>query len=73
LDIKAEFKSDQASFQLTALRLACRAHAVVLAGAFYLPGGLIDFGGRVDNGTIEVRGVGTIQDPTWQLIPQLQK
>ncbi len=73
LDIKLEFKSDQASIQLTALRLASGAHAVVLAGAFYLPGGLIDIGGRVDKGTIAVRGIGTMQDPTWQLIPQLQK
>jgi hypothetical protein len=73
LNIKVDFKSDQASFQLTALRLASRGHAVALGGAFYLPGNLIDFGGKVDNGTIDVRGTGTIQDPTWQLIPQVQK
>jgi len=73
LDVQVEFKSDQASFQLTGLRLASRAHAMVLAGAFHLPAGLIDFNGTVDNGTVDVRGTGTIQDPTWQFLPQLQK
>ena len=73
LDIKVEFKSDSATIQITSLELASLLHKAVLAGAFYLPGGLIDLSGTVDNGKIGLRGVGTIQDPTWQLIPDLQK
>jgi hypothetical protein len=28
----------------------------------------VDFVGNVDNGILQVRGFGTIQDPIWQLI-----
>jgi hypothetical protein len=73
LDIKVEFKSDPARIQITSLQLVSRAHIALFAGAFYLPGGLIDLNGTVDNGKIGLRGVGTVQDPTWQLVPDLQK
>lgn len=73
LDIKVGFKLDSATIQIRSLELASLLHKAVLAGAFYLPGGLIDLNGTVDNGKIGLRGVGTIQDPTWQLIPDLQK
>ena len=73
LDVKMAFKSGSAAIQITSLQLASLPHKAVLAGVFYLPGGLIDFSGTVDNGKFGLRGVGTIQEPTWQLIPDLQE
>ncbi len=72
LNINVEFNSDQDSLQLTSLRLSSGTHEAAMTGAFYLPGDF-DLDGKIDNGSIRLKGVGTIHDPIWQLIPQLQK
>jgi hypothetical protein len=69
LDINLGFKLARESFQLVSFQLTSGPHTARLAGSFYFPGGLVDLGGNIDFSSIALRGTGTIQDPTWQLIP----
>jgi hypothetical protein len=43
-------------------------HAAHLSGSLQMQGGIVDFSGNVDRGNRRLRGIGTIQDPIWQLI-----
>ena len=70
LDIKLDFKLARESFQLVSFQLTSGLHTARLAGSFYFPGGWVDLGGNVDHSSVALRGTGTIEDPTWQLIPE---
>jgi len=48
-------------------------HELRLDGSLYLPERLVDLSGDVDNGSFSVRGLGTIQEPIWSLIPPVPK
>jgi hypothetical protein len=67
-DLKLSFRLDPDSLRLISFQLVSGSHAVRLTGSLLLPGELVDFAGNVDDGTFHVRGLGTIQDPIWQLI-----
>jgi hypothetical protein len=68
LDLKLSFRLDPESLRLISFQLVSGSHAVRLTGSLFFPEELVDFAGNVDDGTLHVRGFGTIQDPTWQLI-----
>ncbi|MBV9106392.1 MAG: nuclear transport factor 2 family protein [Verrucomicrobia bacterium] len=48
-------------------------HELGLDGSLYLPERSVDLSGDVDNGSFSVRGLGTIQEPIWSLIPPVPK
>ena len=50
------------------LEVGSGSHAVHLGGSLLFLGGLVDLTGDVDGGSAIVRGVGTIQEPIWELI-----
>ncbi len=68
VDIKLSFRLNRESLRLTSFQLVSGSHAVQLTGSLLLLGELVDFAGKVDDGTMNVRGFGTVQDPIWQLI-----
>ena len=61
LDAKLSFKLDALSLRMNSLRLVSGSQAVRLSGALYFPGGLVDLSGEVENSSVVVRGVGTVQ------------
>ena len=67
LDSNLRFKLDAFSFRIVSFQLVSGPHAVDLAGSLFFPGGLVDLSGEVDNGSLSVRGVGTIKEPIWEL------
>ena len=67
LDSNLRFKLDAFSFRIVSFQLVSGPHAVHLAGSLFFPGGLVDLIGEVDNGSLSVRGVGTIKEPIWEL------
>ncbi len=73
LDAKLSFKLDALSLRMNSLRLVSGSQAVRLSGALYFPGGLVDLSGEVENSSVVVRGVGTVQDPAWELILPAQR
>jgi hypothetical protein len=58
---------------LISFQLISDTHTVQLTGSLLFPGELVDFVGNVDDGTLHVRGFGTIQDPIWQLISPVRR
>jgi hypothetical protein len=72
-DSKLTFKLDGVSLRMLSLQLLSGQHAVRLTGSLFFPGGLVDLTGAVEGSSVSVRGVGTVQDPIWQLISPLQK
>jgi hypothetical protein len=68
LDLKVSFRLDPETLRLISLQLVSGSHAVQLTGSLFFPEELVDFAGNVDDGTLHVRGFGTIQAPIWQLI-----
>jgi hypothetical protein len=73
LNSQLSFKLNAISFRLISFQLVSDSHVAHLAGSLFIPGGLIDLSGDVDHGAFSVRGVGTIQEPTWELISATQK
>jgi hypothetical protein len=68
LNSKLSFKLDAGSLRMLPLQLVSGLHAVRLTGSLFFPGGLVDLTGDVDDNSFGVRGVGTIEEPIWQLI-----
>ena len=68
LDSEMRFKLDAISFRILSLEIISGSHAVRLGGSLFFLGGLVDLTGDVDAGSATVRGVGTIQEPIWELI-----
>jgi hypothetical protein len=68
LDTTLSFKLDAVSLRMIPLELVSGSHSLRLAGSLFFPGGLVDLSGDVNNSPLKVRGVGTIQKPTWQMI-----
>jgi hypothetical protein len=73
VDAKLSFKLDALSLRMISLQFASGSHLLRLAGSLFFLGGLIDLTGAVDNGSLSVRGVGTIQQPDWQLLSPAAK
>lgn len=73
LDSKLTFKWDAVSLRMLSLQFVSGLHTVRLTGSLFFPGGLVDLTGAVDDSSLSVRGVGTVQEPIWQLISPLQK
>jgi hypothetical protein len=55
------------------LQLVSGSHSLGLAGSLFFLGGLVDLRGTVDSGSFSVRGVGTVQEPIWQLFSPVLK
>jgi hypothetical protein len=73
VDLKLSFRLDPESLRLISFQLISDTHTVQLTGSLLFPGELVDFVGNVDDGTLHVRGFGTIQDPIWQLISPVRR
>jgi hypothetical protein len=71
-DSRLTFKFDGVSFRVLSLQLVSGRHAVHLTGSLLFPPGLLDLTGTVEGNSLSIRGVGTLQDPIWQLITPLQ-
>jgi hypothetical protein len=67
VDVNLRFRLDPVSLRLISLQLASGSHSLQLSGSVFFLGELVDFAGKNDDGTIHIRGFGTIQDPIWQL------
>lgn len=67
LDINLNFKCDSESLQLKSLQLLSNTRETALSGKFYFPGGIVHLNGNA--GLIGVRAFGTLQNPSWELIP----
>jgi hypothetical protein len=73
LDTKLSFKLDPFSLRVISLQLVSGSHSLGLAGSLFFLGGLVDLRGTVDSGSFSVRGVGTVQEPIWQLFSPVLK
>lgn len=68
LEVKLSFTLEALSLRITSFQLISGSHAVHLAGSLFLLGGLVDLAGNVNNSSVNIRSVGTIQEPNWELI-----
>lgn len=68
LDADLKFKLDPVSFRVISLQMVSGSHSLTLNGSLFMLGGLVDLSGNVDGDSHGVRGLGTIQEPIWQLI-----
>jgi hypothetical protein len=68
LELKLSFTLEALSLRITSFQLISGSHAVHLAGSLFLLGGLVDLAGNVNNSSVNIRSVGTIQEPNWELI-----
>jgi hypothetical protein len=73
VDLKLSFRLDPESLRLISFQIVSDSHTVQLTGSLLFPGELVDFVGNVDDGTLHVRGFGTIQNPIWQLISPVRR
>jgi hypothetical protein len=67
-DSMLNFRLDPLSLRVISFQIVSGEHAARLGGSLLFPGGLVDLTGQVDGAAVIVRGVGTIQEPTWELI-----
>jgi hypothetical protein len=68
LDAKANFKLDAVSLRVSSFQIVSGEHAARLRGTLFFPGNLLDLTGDVDGGAVSIRGIGTVQEPIWNLI-----
>ena len=73
LTSKLKFELNAVSLRMISFQLISGPHELRLDGSLYLPERLVDLSGDVDNGSFSVRGLGTIQEPIWSLIPPVPK
>jgi hypothetical protein len=73
LTASLRFKLDTVSLQIVSFQLVSGPHKIRLEGSLYLLGRLVDLSGNVDNDSFYVRGLGTIQEPIWQVIRPASK
>src|SRR5206468_10273513 len=71
-DSRLTFKFDGVSLRVLSVQLDSGQHAVHLTGSLLFPPGLLHLTGTVEGSSLSVRGVGTLQDPIWQLITPIQ-
>jgi hypothetical protein len=67
-DSMLNFRLDPLSLRVTSFQIVSGDHAARLGGSLLFPGGLVDLTGEVDGASVILRGVGTIQEPIWELI-----
>jgi hypothetical protein len=71
LEMKLNFKLDALSLRMLSFQLLFGSHSLRLTGSLFFLGGLVDLAGNGDSGSFSIRGLGTIQEPIWQLVSPL--
>jgi hypothetical protein len=73
LQVHLTFLLTPGALTVNSLQLLSEAHKANLSGAVHLLGGLFDFAGTLDAGTVRIRGFGTLNQPGWELLPPAQR
>ena len=67
LQMQLAFQLTPSALKLGSLQLVSDMLAVRLSGSVHLLGGLLDLAGNLDGGATRIHGVGTLNQPIWEL------
>ena len=67
------FQLTPEALKLSSLQLASETRTVRLSGSVHLLGGFLDLAGNLEGGATHIRGVGTLNQPAWELAPAIQR
>ena len=73
LQMRLAFQLTPEALKLGSLQLASATRTVRLSGSVHLLGGFLDLAGNLEGGATHIRGIGTLNQPAWELAPSIQR